>query len=182
MCTYVYYLFIIISATMTCSKYCGSTKDGTGTDFFLGIPGKFHKEGDIWRVKKLPSQRRMKKKVMEEESALVKPQTAASRMATTSIIRRRRHWHPTPVHLPGKSHGRRSLGAAVHGVAKSQTWLSNFTKIQREGASLQTKKRGIRRKQPCWPPWSWTSSLGNCKKRICKPPGMWYFALTSRAN
>ena len=109
MCTYVYYLFIIISATMTCSKYCGSTKDGTGTDFFLGIPGKFHKEGDIWRVKKLPSQRRMKKKVMEEESALVKPQTAASRMATTSIIRRRRHWHPTPVHLPGKSHGRRSL-------------------------------------------------------------------------
>ena len=109
MCTYVYYLFIIISATMTCSKYCGSTKDGTGTNFFLGIPGKFHKEGDIWRVKKLPSQRRMKKKVMEEESALVKPQTAASRMGTTSIIRRRRHWHPTPVHLPGKSHGRRSL-------------------------------------------------------------------------
>ena len=109
MCTYVYYLFIIISATMTCSKYCGSTKDGTGTNFFLGIPGKFHKEGDIWRVKKLPSQRRMKKKLMEEESALVKPQRAASRMGITSIIRRRRQWHPTPVCLPGKSHGRRSL-------------------------------------------------------------------------
>ena len=38
----------------------------------------------------------------------------------------RRQWHPTPVLLPGKSHGRRSL-AAVHGVAKSQTRLSNFT-------------------------------------------------------
>ena len=30
-------------------------------------------------------------------------------------------WHPTPVLLPGKSHGRRSLVAAVHGVAKSRT-------------------------------------------------------------
>ena len=37
---------------------------------------------------------------------------------------RRRQWHPTPVLLPGKSHGR---WAAVHGVAKSQTRLSNFT-------------------------------------------------------
>lgn len=46
-CTYVYDLFIITSATTTCSKYCGSTKDGTGTNFCLGIPGKFHKEGDI---------------------------------------------------------------------------------------------------------------------------------------
>ena len=85
-CTYVYYLFIIISATTTCSKYCGSTKDGTGTNFCLGFPGKFHKEGDIWRVKKLPSQRRKKKKLTEEESAWVKPQRAASRMGITSII------------------------------------------------------------------------------------------------
>ena len=36
-------------------------------------------------------------------------------------------WHPTPVLLPGKSHGRRSLGATVHGVSKSQTRLSSFT-------------------------------------------------------
>ena len=35
--------------------------------------------------------------------------------------------HPTPVLLTGKSHGWRSLVAAVHGVAKSQTRLSNFT-------------------------------------------------------
>ena len=40
----------------------------------------------------------------------------------------RRPWHPTLVLLPGKSHGRRSLGGAVvHGVAKSQTGLSDFT-------------------------------------------------------
>ena len=35
--------------------------------------------------------------------------------------------HPTPVLLPAKSHGWRSLKAAVHGVAKSQTQLSDFT-------------------------------------------------------
>ena len=27
----------------------------------------------------------------------------------TDLGNRRRRWHPTPVHLPGKSHGRRSL-------------------------------------------------------------------------
>ena len=40
----------------------------------------------------------------------------------------RRKWQPTPVLLPRKSHGRRSLvQATAHGVAKSQTRLSNFT-------------------------------------------------------
>ena len=40
---------------------------------------------------------------------------------------RQLQWHPTPVLLPGKSHGQRSLVAAVHGVAKSRTRLSDFT-------------------------------------------------------
>ena len=39
-------------------------------------------------------------------------------------MNRRRQWHPTPVLLPGKSPGRRSL---VGWIAKSQTQLSNFT-------------------------------------------------------
>ena len=34
---------------------------------------------------------------------------------------------PTPVLVPGKSHGWKSLVAAVHGVAKSRTRLSDFT-------------------------------------------------------
>ena len=33
----------------------------------------------------------------------------------------RRQWHPTPVLLPGKSHGRRAWWAVVHGVTKSRT-------------------------------------------------------------
>ena len=34
---------------------------------------------------------------------------------------------PTPVLLPGKSHGWRSLVGCVHGVAKSRTGLSDLT-------------------------------------------------------
>ena len=41
---------------------------------------------------------------------------------------RRRQWHPTPVLLPGKSHGRRSLvGCSPWGLKESETRLSNFT-------------------------------------------------------
>ena len=36
-------------------------------------------------------------------------------------------WHPTPVLLPGKSMDGGAWWAAVHGVAKSPTRLSNFT-------------------------------------------------------
>ena len=39
----------------------------------------------------------------------------------------RRQWHPTPVLLPGKSHGRRSLVGYSPWVAKRWTWLSVFT-------------------------------------------------------
>ena len=39
----------------------------------------------------------------------------------------RRQWHPTPVLLPGKSHGRRSLVGCSPWVAKSRTQLSDFT-------------------------------------------------------
>ena len=36
-------------------------------------------------------------------------------------------WHPTPVLLPGKSHGWGAWWATVHGVAKGRTRLSDFT-------------------------------------------------------
>ena len=45
----------------------------------------------------------------------------------TYIFKWRRRWHPTPVLLPGKSHGWRSLGAAVSGVTEGRTRLSDFT-------------------------------------------------------
>ena len=40
-----------------------------------------------------------------------------------------RQWQPTPVLSPGQSHGRRSLVGYSPWVAKSQTWLSDFTFI-----------------------------------------------------
>ena len=43
------------------------------------------------------------------------------------MLRRRRQWHPTPVLLPGKSHDGGAWWAAVHGVTKSQTRLSDST-------------------------------------------------------
>ena len=42
------------------------------------------------------------------------------------VIWQRRQWHPTPVLLPGKPHGWRSLVGSVHGVPKSRTQLSDF--------------------------------------------------------
>ena len=40
----------------------------------------------------------------------------------------KRQWRPTPVFLPGKSHGQRSLRGYIHGVTKSRTWLSMHTR------------------------------------------------------
>ena len=39
----------------------------------------------------------------------------------------RRQWHPTPVLLPGKSHGWRSLESCSSGVTEGRTWLNDFT-------------------------------------------------------
>ena len=48
-------------------------------------------------------------------------------MITSIMCIWRRQWHPTLVLLPGKSHDGGDWWAAVHGVTKSRTWLSNFT-------------------------------------------------------
>ena len=41
----------------------------------------------------------------------------------------RRAQQPTPVSLPGESHGQRSLADMVHGIAKSQTWLKPLSML-----------------------------------------------------
>ena len=48
-------------------------------------------------------------------------------------IRRRREWQPTPVFLPGESHGQRGLAHYSHGVAKSRTRLSKLTVVYNVG-------------------------------------------------
>ena len=54
------------------------------------------------------------------------PPVLFSFFGSTTWHARRRQWHPALVLLPGKSHGRRSLVGAVHGVVKSRTRLSDF--------------------------------------------------------
>ena len=44
-------------------------------------------------------------------------------------------WQPTPVFLPGESHGQRSLAATVHRVARSQTRLKRLSAEQKKPAS-----------------------------------------------
>ena len=50
----------------------------------------------------------------------------------------RKKWQPSPVFLPGESHGWRSLVGTAHGVAKSQTWLKRllFLNLKKLGTSL----------------------------------------------
>ena len=45
----------------------------------------------------------------------------------TMTLQRRRQWHPTPVLLPGKSHGRRSLEGCSPWDREGGTRLSDFT-------------------------------------------------------
>ena len=49
-----------------------------------------------------------------------------------------RQRHPTPVLLPGKSHGQRAWWAVVHGVDKSRIRLSDFTSLY-----LHVRKQSI---------------------------------------
>ena len=44
-----------------------------------------------------------------------------------SSQKRRKQWHPTPVLLPGESHGQSLWRATVHGITKSRTRLGNWT-------------------------------------------------------
>ena len=59
----------------------------------------------------------------------------------------RRKWQPTPIFLPGKSHGQRSLVGYSPGVAKSQTRLTTHAwRVRRhqdgaKGRWLFKKKR-----------------------------------------
>ena len=66
---------------------------------------------------------------------------------------------PTPVLLPGESQGRGAWWAAVHGVAKSRTRLSDFTStlhfhaLEKEMAPLNSKEIkpvNLKGNKPCW--------------------------------
>ena len=51
----------------------------------------------------------------------------ATSLSLFTFMHWRRKWQPTLVFLPGESQGQGSLGAAVYGVAQSQTWLKRLS-------------------------------------------------------
>ena len=54
-------------------------------------------------------------------------------LSLSTFMHWRRKWQPTPVFLPGESHGQRSLVGCSHGVAQS------WTRLKRLSSSLVSK-------------------------------------------
>ena len=52
----------------------------------------------------------------------------------------RRAWQPTPVFLPGESHGQKSLWATVQGITKGQTIWSNLAHVHRSCPCSEEQK------------------------------------------
>ena len=52
----------------------------------------------------------------------------ATSLSLFTFMHGRRKWQPTPVFLPGKSHGQRSLGPTIPRVTKSPTRLKQFSR------------------------------------------------------
>ena len=64
---------------------------------------------------------------IEPGSAMLQADSLISFIREAIHLYTSRQWHPTPVLLPGKSHGRRSLVGCSPGVAEGRTRLSDFT-------------------------------------------------------
>ena len=79
----------------------------------------------------------------------------------------RRKWQLTPVLLPGKSHGQRSLEGCVHGVAKSWTRLSMHGKDTQGDA--KTLHRGLRTYPLLLSPSQLQVSVDPLLNLICQP-------------
>ena len=72
--------------------------------------------------------------------SMCKVSVTSSHLERHRVFFRRRHWHPTPVFLPGKSHGERSLvGCSPWGREVGHNWatsLSLFIKVATHSSVL----------------------------------------------
>ena len=80
----------------------------------------------------------------------------------------RRKWQPTPVFLPGESHGQRSLAATVHGVAKEldmteRLSLSQETRKLKNGNAHQERQAYTKGRKSSTHKYEIKTS--NCEKR-----------------
>ena len=67
------------------------------------LPGKYHGQSSLVGYSPYSHKESDMTEVAEHEAHI------CHKITTTVALVRRRQWHPTPVLLPGKSHGRRSL-------------------------------------------------------------------------
>ena len=51
----------------------------------------------------------------------------ATSLSLFTFMHWRKQWQPTPVFLPGESHGRGAWWAAIYGVTQSRTWLKRLS-------------------------------------------------------
>ena len=77
----------------------------------------------------------------------------------------RRAWQPTPVFLPGESHGQRSLAGYILGVAESGTRLSDyhFSQLFLEWVARNTADKSMVCHPSLWEGWCWE----NCFLWVC---------------
>ena len=87
-----------------------SGEDLVGTSCLSQISVLYHEEGFLWSISLIPIFQETLVRSMEKSEFPL------------SVWRRK--WQPSPVFLPGKSPGWKSL--VIHWVAKSQTQLSDF--------------------------------------------------------
>ena len=66
------------------------------------IKDKLRESGKIWRLRDIFQTK-------EQGKNLKKKKKDFNKMKISNLLDQRRQWHPTPVLLPGKSQGRRSL-------------------------------------------------------------------------
>ena len=107
------------SGTITSWQIDGETME-TVRDFIFGGKGgsKITADGDCSH--EIQRHFLLGRKTMTNLDSILKSRDIALPTKVHLVKARRRQWHPTPVLLPGKSHGRRSL-------AEGQTRLSDFT-------------------------------------------------------
>ena len=75
----------------------------------------------------------------------------ATSLSLFTFMHWRRKWQPTPVFLPGEFQGRRSLVAAVYGIAQSRTrlkWFSSSRALFCPGLTARTKATFTKRLVP----------------------------------
>ena len=129
--------------SITTNKACGG--DGIPVELFQILKDDAVKVRDsicqqIWKTQQWPEDWKRSVFIPIPKKGNAKECSNYCTIALISHVSRRRQWHPTPVLLPGRSHGRRSLvGCSPWGHEESDktdlTLTFNFHALEKETAT-----------------------------------------------